>query len=60
MRVACGIYSAVGKMEDCYSEDRGFECVSGTFPFVDMKISNQRHVPVCLCLGDEKWQLFSL
>ena len=57
--------SAVGKMEDGYSEGRGFERVLGTFPFVDMKISNQHHatrVGLCsrVCLGVEKWQLFSL
>ena len=39
-------YSAVRKMEDWYSEDREFEPVSGTFPFVDLKIPNQ-HYAVC-------------
>ena len=34
-------YSAVGKMQDFYSEVQGFEHVSGTLAFVDMKISNQ-------------------
>ena len=36
----CSGYSAVGMMEDYYSEGRGFEIVSGNFPFVDMKSSN--------------------
>ena len=37
--------------------------MSGTFPFADMRISNQHHatrvlsrVCVCVCLGDGKWQ----
>ena len=34
-------------MEDCYSEGRGSESVSGTLPFVDMKISNQHHAACC-------------
>ena len=36
--------------------------MSGTFPFADMRISNQHHATrvlsprVCVCLGDGKWQ----
>ena len=44
--MVCSCYSAVGKMEDCYSECRGSEHVSGTVAFVDMKISNQHHAAV--------------
>ena len=40
-------YSAVGKMEDCYFEDRGFEAVSGNLRFVHIKISNQHHAACC-------------
>ena len=47
-------------MEDYYSEGGGFERVPGTFPFVDMKISNDHHATrvglfsrVCVCLGSE-------
>ena len=37
-------------MEDCYSEGKGFERVSGTYAFVDMKVSNQYHaMRVGLC-----------
>ena len=37
-------------MEECYSEVRGFERVSGTFRFVDMKVSNKHHATrVGLC-----------
>ena len=43
----CSGYSAVGMMEDYYSEGRGFEIVSGNFPFVDMKSSNQHHPAWC-------------
>ena len=42
----CG-YSAVGKMEDYYSGVQGFGIVSGTFPFVDMKIYSQHHPAWC-------------
>ena len=58
--VACSNYSAVGKMEECYSESRGFEQVSGTLLFVDMKIAHQHHATrvafccrmcVCVCVG---------
>ena len=45
--MVCSHYSAVGKMEDCYSEGRGSESVSGTLPSVDMKISNQHHAACC-------------
>ena len=45
--MVCSRYSAVGKMEDCYSECRRFEHVSGTLAFVDMKISNQHHATCC-------------
>ena len=45
--MVCSHNSAVGKMEDCYSDGRGFESVSGTLPFVDMKISNQHHAACC-------------
>ena len=41
-------YSAVGKMEDCYSESGGFEPVSSTLPFVDMKSSNEHNAAWCL------------
>ena len=41
--MVCSRYSSVGKMENCYSEGRGFEPVSGTLTFVDMKIYNQPH-----------------
>ena len=58
-------------MEDWYSEDREFEPVSGTFPFVDKKISNQNHAVCCsrvilatgvglcscVCLADENGNL---
>ena len=47
LRNICSGYSAVGKMEDCYSEGRGFERVSGTLPFVDIKISKQHLVACC-------------
>ena len=30
--MVCRYYSAVGKMEDCYSEGRGFETVWGALP----------------------------
>ena len=62
----CSRYSTVGRMEDCYSEGRGFKPVSGKLPFVDMKISNQHHAACsraflatliclcsCVCLGYE-------
>ena len=45
--MVCSRYTAVGKMEDCYSEGRGFEPVSGTLAFVDMKISNKHHAACC-------------
>ena len=38
--MVCNRYSAVSKMEDCYSESRRFEPVSGALLFVEMKISN--------------------
>ena len=48
--MVCGSYSAVCKMVDCYSEGKGFELVSGTYAFVDMKISIQHHaIRVGLC-----------
>ena len=66
--MVCNRYSAVGEMEDCYSEGRGFEPASGSLPFVDMKISTQHNaacsrailatrVSLCSCvfLGGEKW-----
>ena len=67
--MVCNRYSAVGEMEDCYSEGRGFEPASGSLPFVDMKISIQHNAASCsrailatrvalgscLCLGGEKW-----
>ena len=34
-------------MEDCYSEVRGFEPLSGTLPLADIKISNQYHATCC-------------
>ena len=34
-------------MEDCYSEIRGFEPLSGTLPLADIKISNQYHATCC-------------
>ena len=43
----CSRHSAVGKMEDGYSEGRGFEPVSGTLAFVGMKISNLQHAACC-------------
>ena len=59
--MVCNGYSAVGEMEDFYSEGRGFEPASGSLPFVDMKISTQHnaacysrailatlYVPVCV------------
>ena len=46
-KCGCIGYSAVGKMEDYYSEVQGFEIVSATFPFVDMKISSQHHPAWC-------------
>ena len=46
-KVVCSRYSAVGKMEDCYSDVRGSETVSGTLPIVDVKVSNQHHDACC-------------
>ena len=34
-------------MNDCQSGGRGFELVSGTLIFVDMKISDQHHLAGC-------------
>ena len=34
-------------MEDCYSEGREFEPVSGALSFVGMKIPNQLHAACC-------------
>ena len=45
--MVCSRYSAVGKMEDCYSEGRKSESVSGTLPFVDIKIYSQNHATCC-------------
>ena len=45
--MVCNRYSAVGEMEDCYSEGRGFETASGSLPFVDMKISTQHNAACC-------------
>ena len=39
--------SAVGKIEGRCFEVRGFEPVSGTLLFADMKISNQSHTACC-------------
>ena len=66
--MVCSGYSAVGKMDDCYSEGRGFATLSGTFPFADIKISstisclafesNSCDASLCMflfvCLGHEK------
>ena len=66
--VVCSGYGAFGTTEDWYSEIRVFKTLSGTFPFVDMKIFNQYHaacysrailltrvILFFLCLfGDEK------
>ena len=34
-------------MKDCYSEDRGFEPVSGTLPLVDIIFFNQHYAACC-------------
>ena len=45
--MVCSRYSTVGRIEDCYSEGRGFKPVSGNLQFVDIKISHQRHAACC-------------
>ena len=45
--MVCSRYCAVGTMNDCQSGGRGFELVSGTLIFVDMKTSNQHHSAGC-------------
>ena len=37
--MVCSRYSAVSTINDCQSGGRGFELVSGTLIFVDLKIS---------------------
>ena len=45
--MVCSRYSAAGTMNDCQSGGRGFELVSGTLIFVDMKISGQHDSAGC-------------
>ena len=45
--MVCSCYSTVGQMKNCYSECRGFEPVSGTLIFVDIKISNKNNAACC-------------
>ena len=43
----CSGYNVVDMIEDCYSEGRGFETVTGTLSFLDIRISNQHNFVCC-------------
>ena len=45
--MVCSYYNTVGKMEDCFSEGRGFDPESGTLLFVERKSSIQRLSAFC-------------